>query len=369
MKMCQDEIYAWLALSMIPGIGNRVFKNLLEVFGQPVEVFEAEFAELLKVEGVGSQVARRIVNREFISDPQVELKRVEICSARILTYDDMAYPNLLKNIPQAPMLLYIKGKDIPIIQEFIAIVGSRNPTHYGVRAAENIAMGLAKRGVGVVSGLATGIDSAAHRGCLMGKGFTIAVLGTGIDVIYPAPNKGLSDQVMAQGALVSEFPTGTPPEPKNFPIRNRIISGLAKGVVVVEATMRSGSLITASLALEQGREVFAVPGSIDSFKSTGTHFLIKQGAKLVENAEDILEEFGVPGLPVQDREASTGTSEAIVHMDESERKIYELIGNYPMHVDQIVRLGNMDAGEVLSILMQMELKGIVKQLPGKMFVR
>jgi DNA processing protein len=223
--------------------------------------------------------------------------------------------------------------------------------------------------VGVVSGLARGIDSAAHWGCLRGKGFTIAVMGTGIDRLYPRGNRRLFNRITESGTLITEFPTGSPPEPWNFPIRNRIISGLCRGVAVVEATKQSGSLITASLALEQGREVFAVPGSIDSFKSTGTHFLIKQGAKLIENADDILEDFDFYSGRREGSEVRSATEGALLEMDELERRLYEIISDYPIHIDEIVREGGMDTGEVSSLLMEMELKGIVKQLPGKMFVR
>lgn len=354
---------------MIPGLGSSVVKNLLERFGEPRAVFEARLADLLDIEGVRKETARRIVKRELVSDPEEELRRVEKCDARIITYLDPSYPALLKEIHYPPMVLYIKGNDIPINHTFIAVVGSRIPTYYGVKAAENIGMGLASRRVGVVSGLAKGIDSAAHRGCLRGKGFTIAVIGTGIDVVYPATNKKLFEKVVESGAVISEFPTGTPPEARNFPIRNRIISGMSRGVAVVEATRRSGSLITASFALDQGREVFAVPGSIDSFKSTGSHFLIKQGAKLIENADDILSEFGFVNECVQTGDLFKGAFGAPPAMDESEKKVYEIIGDYPMHIDEIMRLGGMDAGEVLSTLMRMELNGVVKQLPGKMFVR
>jgi DNA processing protein len=203
----------------------------------------------------------------------------------------------------------------------------------------------------------------------MGRGFTIAVMGTGIDLLYPTTNKKLLGEILENGAAISEFPIGTPPEPKNFPIRNRIISGLSRGVAVVEATKQSGSLITASLALDQGREVFAVPGSINSFKSTGAHFLIKQGAKLVENADDILDELGFNDRPLLQGGVLRGRSESPSDMTEPERKVYEILGDYPMHIDEIVRLGEMGAGEVSSILMGMELKGLAKQLIGKMFVR
>lgn len=369
MEMRSDENYAWLSLYSIPGLGNTTFKNLLDKFGTPEAVFEANIVELSAVVGVSRAVARRIVKKEFSFDPEKELRRTEQLNARIIVYISPSYPRLLKEIYHPPMLLYARGKDIPADQMLIAVVGSRNPTQYGVSTAEKIGKGLAKRRVSVVSGLAKGIDSAAHRGCLAGKGFTIAVMGTGIDLVYPGSNKKLYQQIAENGTIITEFPLGSPPEPKNFPIRNRIISGLSRGIAVVEATRNSGSLITASLALEQGRDVFAVPGSINSFKSTGAHFLIKQGAKLIENADDILNEFGFFGSNIPAKESLSDAPQMLPVMDESEHKLYEIAGNYPMHMDEIVRLSNMDASEVSSILMKMELKGLLKQLQGKMFVR
>jgi DNA processing protein len=360
---------AWLSLYMIPGLGNIVLKRLIERFGDPETVLEADLPELMNVEGMRRDIAGKIMNRSLSTEAEKELRNAERCHARIITYTEPSYPAFLREIYNPPMLLYVKGREIPLTQTFVGVVGSRNPTHYGRKAAEKIALGLARRGAGVVSGLARGIDAAAHRGCLRGNGFTIAVVGTGIDVVYPASNKALFKQIETNGAIVSEFVTGTPPEPRNFPIRNRIISGLSRGTVVVEATKKSGSLITASLALEQGREVFAVPGSIDSFKSTGTHFLIKQGAKLIENADDILDDFGFAGKGRAGRGVPGEPCGVHRDLDELERKIYEIIGDYPMHMDNIVRLGKMEVSKVAGILMKMELEGIVKQLPGKMFVR
>jgi DNA processing protein len=364
-----DKKIAWLSLYMIPGLGNAVLKRLIEKLGDPEAVFEADLAELMNVEGMRRDIAKKIMNRSLGTEADKELENAERCHARIIAYTDPSYPAFLREIYNPPMLLYARGREIPMAQTFVAVIGSRNPTHYGRKAAETIAFGLARRGAGVVSGLAKGIDSAAHKGCLRGNGFTIAVVGTGIDVVYPASNKELFGQIEAKGVIVSEFPAGTPPEPKNFPIRNRIISGLSRGTAVVEATRNSGSLITASLALDQGRDVFAVPGSIDSFKSTGTHFLIKQGAKLIENADDILDEFGFVGKGEVGKGIPGDTGGTHRDMDEFERKVYEIIGDYPMHMDNIVRLGKMEVGKVAGILMKMELEGIVKQLPGKMFVR
>lgn len=369
MKTSSDEILAWLGLYMIPGLGNGAFRRLIDKFGSPKSVFEAKLPELVNVAGIREEIARRILGRRFSSDPEEEIKKIERYHARVITYNDPSYPSLLKEINSPPMLLYVRGKDIPNNRTFISVVGSRNPTHYGIRAAEAIGFGLAKRGVGVVSGMAKGIDSAAHHGCLAGKGFTMAVIGTGIDRVYPPTNKTLSEKIIESGAVISEFPFGSPPEPKNFPIRNRVISGLSRGVVVVEATKKSGSLITASMALDQGREVFAVPGSIDSFKSTGTHLLIKQGAKLVENADDILDEFGFGDRLSQKNHFFEGMGDTLPELSNSEKRIYEILGDYPMHIDEIVRLGEMDVGEVSSILMGLELKGLARQLMGKRFVR
>jgi DNA processing protein len=362
-----DKRCYWLALHLIPGLGNIAFKNLLDHFGDPEEVFTAGLSDLMAVDGVRQKVARNIIGREYTADPETILKQVEEHKARILLYSDPAYPRTLRQIHDPPMVLYVKGKEIPHNLSHIAIVGSRNPTPYGLKAAEKIGQGLARRGLSVVSGMARGIDSAAHWGCLNGQGFTVAVIGTGIDRLYPASNKKLFQQMTHKGAVISEFPLGTPPEPKNFPIRNRIISGLSIGVVVVEATKKSGSLITASLALEQGREVFAVPGSINSFKSVGCHFLIKQGAGLIENSDDIMDQLGLnyPNAPKKDTLRET----PLPPMEASEETIYNMIGDYPTHIDQIAKQSNLGPSHVSSVLLRMELKGMITQLPGKMFVR
>ena len=367
MPIWSDKRCGWLALQMIPGLGNIACKNLLYKFGNPERIFQASLSELTGIEGLRKEAADRIANREFQIDPCEELTKVEECGAKIVTFHDPSYPAALKDIHDPPILLYIKGKDLPKNVTFMGVVGSRNPSPYGVKSAEMIGQGLGRRGLGVVSGMAKGIDASAHWGCLTGQGFTIAVLGTGIDIVYPAQNRKLADSIADKGVLISEFPLGTPPEPKNFPIRNRIISGLSRGVIVVEATMKRGSLITAALALEQDREVFAVPGSIHSFKRTGCHFLIKQGARLIENSDDVLDELGMnyDYSPKSD----TFRNGLLPPMDESEKAVYDIIGDYPVHIDQITRQGNLAPGKAASILMRMELKGMIRQLPGKVFVR
>jgi len=362
-----DHRYEWLALHLVPGLGNIIYKNLLEAFGCPEKILQARLSDLMNIDGVREEVARKIVAKEFVADPVKTLRRLEALDIRISTFADPSYPAALREIHDPPMVLYMKGGDIPSKAVYVAVVGSRNPTPYGLKAAEKIGQGLARRGIGVASGMARGIDAAAHWGCLGGRGFTTAVLGTGLDIIYPPSNKKLFEQIIEKGVAISEFPLGTPPEPKHFPIRNRIISGLSRGVVVVEATKKSGSLITASLALEQGREVFAVPGSIDSFKSVGCHFLIKQGARLVENSDDILDELGLNYAHAS--KTDTFKENPLPPMEGTEKAIYDIIGDYPVHIDQIAREGRLEPGEVSNVLTRMELKGMVRQLPGKMFVR
>ena len=369
MTTPQDQRQAWLALYMIPGLGNVVLKRLFEKFLHIESIFEAGFFDLMSVEGLRKGIARKILDHGFLRQAEEEIEKAERCDARVLTYQDSAYPVLLREIHNPPMVLFVKGKEIPSEQTFVGLVGSRNPTHYGLKTAERIGMTLAKRGAGVVSGLARGVDAAAHRGCLRGGGFTIGVLGTGIDVVYPRSNRMLFEQMVEEGTLLSEFPMGTPPEPRNFPIRNRVISGLCRGIAVIEAARKSGSLITAALALEQNREIFAVPGSIDSFKSTGAHWLIKQGARLIENADDILDELWFLKQGAGRVKRSRETPGPSVPVNGIERKIYDIIGDYPTHIDQIARVGAMNVAQVAMILLKMELSGIIRQLPGKMYVR
>ncbi len=359
----------WLALYLVKGLGNVGALNLLEKFDGPEKIFSADYDELIKVEGVNKKGAWGIVNRQFAIDPEYELERVEKCNARVITYSDPEYPDSLRQIHDPPIILYAKGRRIPKDLLFVAVVGSRNPTHYGLETAKRIGAGLAKNGVGVVSGLARGIDGIAQWACIKSGGFSIGVIGTGIDIAYPSSNRKLFEEIVNKGTIISEFPVGTKPEPRNFPIRNRIISGISAGVVVVEATRKSGSLITAAQALDQGRDIFAVPGSINSLRSTGTHFLIKQGAKLVENVQDILEEIGNLGPIGLKREEEQSPEKGQESLSDNEKVIYSILGDYPMHIDEIVRSAKLEPGLVLSMLLQMELEGLVKQLPGKMFVK
>ncbi len=360
-----DKHYYWLSLRMVKGIGNALFLSLIDRFGSPDRVFEAGEDALVDA-GIRKEIAHRIAKKEFVSDPEKELDKLRNIGARIITYDDEEYPELLKEIDYPPVLLYAMGKRVPRDQLHISIVGSRNASQYGLRTAQDLSFRLAKIGLGIISGMARGIDAFAHKGALRAGGYTGAVLGTGIDVVYPKENKALFQKIKEHGTIITEFPLGTPPEPKNFPVRNRIISGISRGVLVVEAAKRSGSLITASFGLNQGREIFAVPGSIESLRSKGCHFLIKQGAKLVEDIYDIIEEFGIE-LTGESRDEHKAS--AHVRLDPKEKRIYECLSEYPVHIDEIIRNTNLDAAEVLSSLLKLELKGIVVQMPGKMFLK
>ncbi len=366
MGKSPEHIITWIALKMIPNLGNIIYKRLLEKFGDPEAIFRARLDELLEIEGMRAATAKNIIAQAWQGDPEAEVAKLKKSGTRVITFFDSCYPQDLKEIHDPPPLLYLKGNNIPQNKMVIAVIGSRNPTHYGLKITKEICKSLAIRNIVIASGMARGIDSAAHWGCLKGNGHTIAVLGSGIDIIYPNSNKGLFNYILEKGSVITEFPLGTPPEAQNFPIRNRIISGLSRGVVVIEASKRSGSLITASLALEQGREVLAVPGSIESFKSTGTHFLIKQGAKLVENADDILQELGL-GFPYSEQgDKSKGVP--LPPMDENEKRIYGILCYYPLHIDHIIKNSKMDSAKVASLLTSLELKGVIKQLPGKMFI-
>lgn len=367
-KTPSADIFSWLCLYLVPGVGNAAARKLIRDFGSPEEVFKAAVSDLMRSGEIREGVARRIKEKIFSVDPNKEMRRAEQFGAKLISFSDPCYPGLLREIHDPPIILYTRGRAIPSRKPFIAIVGSRNATEYGLRTAQRIALGLTENGIGISSGLARGVDAAAHWGCVRGRGFTIAVLGTGVDIRYPSSNGKLFDQVLEHGVLISEFPLGTAPEPKNFPIRNRIISGISRGVVVVEATKQSGSLITAALALDQGRDVFAVPGSIDSFKSRGPHFLIKQGAKLVEHAEDILSEMGFLSLE-EERTPEPDEVEPVVQLEPDAERIFHCLGPYPIHIDQIIRSSGCPPGKTSSILTRLELMGLAVQLPGMMFIR
>jgi DNA processing protein len=366
-----EGVLPWFRLKTVPGIGNLIFKRLLDRFQSPEQIFALPKSELLEVEGVSKRLVGAIQSHRI---PDWVYQDIEDCQKkgyRIITQASVEYPQLLLQIPDPPPLLYVAGS-IDAGAAHIAVVGSRNATGYGKATAKRLSQGLAGHGITIVSGMARGIDTAAHVGALYSGGRTIAVLGSGLDKIYPRENIDLMHRIRNMGAVISEFALGAGPDAHHFPARNRIISGICLGTVIVEATRRSGSLITARLAAEQNREVFAVPGSIQSFKSTGTHTLIKQGAKLVEHVGDILDEL--PGHSLDHHgphsasvTRSKETDDRVTNLAGNARRVYDALSPYPIHLDDLVRSLGMDAGKLSSLLLRLELNGLVKQYPGKLF--
>lgn len=353
----------WLALTLIKGLGSIRLSKLLQHFGEPSLIWSAEQRLLATVSGIGASLASSIVKQR----EQVNIVRLQerLCQEGIeyFTITDRQYPEILKNMYDPPPVLFYKGK-INFASPAIAIVGSRRSTGYGCNIAGRLAYELAERGVAVVSGLARGIDTCGHLGALKAKGDTIAVLGSGLDQIYPAENRKLFQEIVAKGLVLSEYPPGTEPLPGNFPQRNRIISGLSRGVVVVEASRQSGSLITADLALEQGREIFAVPGNINRPQSQGCNNLIKKGAKMVTAVDDILEELF---LDVDFAQPAARVS--YPQMSEREEVIIQLLQQEgEMNVDQIIQRSHFTVAQVNSILLKLELKGLVKREAGKKYL-
>lgn len=373
MQQPPDAKKYWIALNMVPGVGPVTYRKLLNHFGTPEQVLSASLHDLMVVPGLSDRIARELVNFGWPNRIDKELDAIAQQQIQLLTWDDEEYPALLKTIFDPPPVLYMKGQLERFRDILIAIVGSRKATTYGRTVAENLSRELAIKGIGVVSGLARGIDSAAHTGALKGGGKTVAVLGCGIDVIYPPENDRLYAEILEQGALLSEFPMHTKPDRGNFPARNRIISGLSLGTVVIEAGRQSGALITADMALEQGRDVFAVPGNITSPSSRGTNRLIKQGAHLVQHADDILHALSLeisqqistsqPELPFQ------APPSPPLALTADEQRIYDLLSAQPLHIDALTIQSQLPSGKVSATLMMLEMKGAVKQQAGKMFVR
>jgi DNA processing protein len=370
--MNYDIFKYWIALKSIAGVGNITFPALVDEFGSLPAIFAAPVSKLSETPGISQNIATAISGFKGWDKVKVELEFLSKNDINIITYQDELYPVKLMNIYDRPPFLYVRG-NLNKDDTNIAIVGSRLASTYGKYTTERISRELALKGLTIVSGMARGIDSVAHRGALTAHGRTIAVLGSGLDVIYPPENKKLYADIIQNGAVISEFPLGTPPRSANFPTRNRIISGMSYGVVIVEAGEKSGSLITARLALEQGREVFAVPGSIDAAGSRGTNKLIKQGAKLIENTDDILEEF----LPQFERTIvlkphSIANSEAIAAKSSEifsavDQKIIDFISGSRVHIDDLISSTGLSSADILSALTTLELKGMVRQYPGKFF--
>ena len=360
----QKEWEPWLLLSTIPGIGQMRLMKLVLKFGSPERVFEASESELISINGMDRRVVkgvRRGGDKERVKE---ELERMERLQISLVPFFDEGYPENLKPYENSPPFLYARGGLLPSDQKAVAIVGSRRATFYGKGVAEELGYELARRGITVVSGMARGIDTAAHQGALKAKGRTIAVLGCGVDMVYPPENRELRDRILQAGAVVSEFHLGTQPLAGNFPQRNRVISGLSLGVVCVEASGNSGVFSTVQWAADQGKEVFAVPGDVKKKTSVGTNRLIREGAKLVMGVEDILEELNL------DLETLETAVKNIADLSsEGERKVYELLTQSPLHIDKIAHEVALPTSQTLSILLSLELKELIRQLPGKTFVR
>jgi len=358
------ELRAWLRLSRLELSPKRA-GMLLERFGDACSIFAASEHDLLST-GIGEKAAQRILSPE---PPGVEqdLVRLEELGVTLLAIRDPGYPAALKEIYDPPPVLFVRGALIEPDRFSVAIVGSRRASNYGRAMAERIAADLASRGLTVVSGGARGVDSAAHRGALDAGGRTVCVLGCGVDFAYPPENKALFERIAEGGALVSEFPLGATPEPWRFPVRNRIISGIALGVLVCQAPVDSGALITARTAAEQGRDVYALPGNVDDQRNTGCHRLIRDGAVLVESAQDILQELGISVPDEHKPQLSLDLSFNTLSPDE--RRLIELLSLQPKHVDQIIQETSLPAPQVTSALTLLEMKGLVRRVPGSAYVR
>ena len=360
------SLKAWLALSMTSGLGGEGARRLLKEFGSPDAVFAASARSLKSV--VKAEVAAEISRGIVDSLLSPALAWLEDGNNRVITLADGDYPQSLLNTADPPMLLYVKGRLDLLNRPALAIVGSRNATPQGINNAEAFAQTLSRAGLCIISGMAHGIDAAAHRGALRGQGGywggSVAVVGTGLDKIYPSANRDLAHLLAQQGALISEFPLGTPPLAANFPRRNRIISGMSAGCLVVEASLQSGSLITARLALEQGRDVFAIPGSIHAPQSKGCHALLKQGAKLVENAQDILEELGGLISPAARDTAMQGTDTQGVNS-----ALLGHLGFDPVDLDTLGKRSGLTIAELSAMLLVLELEGRISALPGGLYQR
>jgi DNA processing protein len=365
-----DDKAWWLALHLVPGVGRITFKKLVAYFGHPHAVMRATARQLTRVSGVGPKMAQAITGFQALRAVEQEMQAARAAGCQIVTQDDEGYPPLLKTIEDPPPVLYVRGDIGNPMAPRVAVVGSRCPSTYGKVVAEQLARGLAACGVMVVSGLARGIDSVAHINSLDSGGRTIAILGSGLSYIYPPENRRMAEHISQQGAVVSEFPMMTKPDRLNFPLRNRTISGLSLGTVVVEAGERSGALITAQWALEQGREVFAVPGNVTAPTSRGTNRLIKMGAKLVENVDDILEEL--PQYALGEKHGSAPVQQEFCQADGTpdERRLLEILDPAEArHMDWIIEEARLPTSLVSSLLLQLELAGKVTQLPGKLFLR
>jgi DNA processing protein len=365
-----DSRKAFVALNMIEHVGPVRARLLLEHFGDAPKILAASKSQLLRVRSIGEETAEAIATWEKTIDLAGELKRISDFGCHVLISSDENYPASLREIYDPPLVLYVKGALTAKDKNAVAMVGSRQTTHYGIETARKLAYQLAYVGVTVVSGGARGIDTAAHQGALSAKGRTVAVLGTGINLIFPPENAELFERIAANGAVITQFPFNRPADKQSFPIRNRIVAGMTLGTIVVEANLSSGALITANFATEYGRQVFAVPGRIDSPRSKGCHDLIKKGAKLCEGAEDVLSEFEYL-FPASNRPPSPGETGVLpaLELSANEQAVFATLDHEERSIDEVIRQSHLPSSAVSVALLSLEMKRLVKQLPGKMFLR
>lgn len=359
---------ALIALNMVQHVGPVRLRQLVEHLGDPVAVLRAPKQSLLRVQGISDATADAIATWESTVDLTAELKRIQEFGCSVVTQEDENYPELLRQIYDPPIVLYVKGTLTSRDKNSVAIVGSRMTTSYGTNVARKFGYQLAYMGLTVVSGGARGIDTAAHQGALSGKGRTIAVLGTGINQVFPPENSQLFEKIASNGALITQFPFNRPADKQTFPIRNRIVAGMTLGTVIVEANLTSGALITANFAVEYGRQTFAVPGPIDSPRSKGCHDLIKKGAKLCESAEDIVTEFEYL-FPTSNKAAAPGDSGQLpgLTLSENEKLLYDALGHEELSIDDLISKTGLPPSTVSVALLMLEMKKLIKQAPGKMF--
>jgi DNA processing protein len=365
MQNNTDPVLYWIGLSSIPGVGRSTFRKLVSHFGSPERALAASPDELKEIERLSDKIVAGFTSFPWRKHAEQERAKAAEARVSIITMDHSDYPDILRKTFDPPLHLYVKGTLKPQDCNAVAIVGTRKPTQYGKTMTHRLSFDLAAAGVTIVSGLARGIDTQAHRGALAAKGRTLAVLGCGIDVAYPPENRVLIEEISRNGAVMTENPFGTRPEAGYFPARNRIISGLSRGTVIIEATEDSGSLITAKNTIEQCRKLYAVPGNVGSVYSRGSNSLIKQGAALIETASDILRDLGMQ-MPNQWPVKSQRPLPSLTHDEES---VFECITYEPKHIDTILHESLSTPGRIGGILINLELKGLAKQLPGKYFVR
>ena len=360
-----NHLEACVALNMIPQMGPVRLRRLLDAFGSAEKILLARADQLAAIDGVPRALAENISHWQEFADPTAELKKAADLGAHVITAEDAEYPSALREIHDPPIVLYVRGQLTERDRNAVAVVGSRKATHYATESAKKLSFQMAYAGLTVASGLARGIDTAAHQGALAAKGRTIAVIGSGLGELYPPENAELADRIAASGAVISEFPIDTKPDRQTFPIRNRIVTGLSFGVLVVEAGANSGALISANMAAEQGRTLYAVPGRIDAPAALGSNRLIQQGAKLVITVDDILDD-----LPLVFREKPDLPAAApAVDLTPEQQKILDAIGSEEMPLDSVIATSGLTAAVVSSTLLALEIRRLVKQLPGKRFVK